>query len=260
MLRTMPQRTAESLRTAPAPRMAPLIVCVVETGGGHWRARRWVAGGARVRRRRLRGRRVLDRLPPLAEGPWAGRVAAGHLRHPHRPQRRQLGQCVRQPAVGQLVRLGRDAAQKCPAGAVDVGRVELASEEGTGGGRPAVLHERGAGVRPRHGVQGRQVGACLTQAAISARRPEVTRLITNTGQARLSDGMGLWQREGGARALGVHQTPAKAGLRRAAAVSGGEAPRGPGRAGDVGGCCVEGWAGAGSNRRPSAFQADARTD
>ena len=32
ILPAMPQRTAETLRAAPTPMMAPVIVCVVETG------------------------------------------------------------------------------------------------------------------------------------------------------------------------------------------------------------------------------------
>ena len=52
----------------------------------HRRPGRWLARSARVRRGRQRGRRVLDRVPALAQGPRPGRGAAGHLRRPHRAQ------------------------------------------------------------------------------------------------------------------------------------------------------------------------------
>ncbi len=41
-----------------------------------------------LRRRRHRGRGVLDRVPARSEGPRPGRGAAGHLRRPHRPEGR----------------------------------------------------------------------------------------------------------------------------------------------------------------------------
>ena len=57
-------------------------------GGGdrHRGPRRRPPGSPRLRCRRLRGRRVLDRVPALVEGPRAGRGAAGHLRRPHRAE------------------------------------------------------------------------------------------------------------------------------------------------------------------------------
>ena len=63
---------------------------VVSPGGGdrHRGDRRRRPRGARPGRRRQRGRRVLDRVPALAQGPRAGRGAAGHLRRPHRAQGR----------------------------------------------------------------------------------------------------------------------------------------------------------------------------
>ena len=61
---------------------------VVSPGGGHrYRGdRRWRPGGAGPGCRRQRGRCVLDRVPALAQGPRAGRGAAGGLRRPHRAQ------------------------------------------------------------------------------------------------------------------------------------------------------------------------------
>jgi putative transposase len=58
-------------------------------------------GGARLRRRRQRGRRLLDRVPAHAEDPRAGRGAAGHLRCPHRAEGRdRRGAAGRGLAVG----------------------------------------------------------------------------------------------------------------------------------------------------------------
>jgi hypothetical protein len=47
---------------------------------------RRVARSPRVRRRGQRGRRVLDRLSPHAEGPRPDRSQTGDLRRPHRPE------------------------------------------------------------------------------------------------------------------------------------------------------------------------------
>ena len=52
--------------------------------GRYRRQRGRAPGGARVRRRRHRGRGVLDRVPALVERPRAARGAAGHLRRPRR--------------------------------------------------------------------------------------------------------------------------------------------------------------------------------
>jgi putative transposase len=61
-----------------------VVIATGVTGDG----RREVLG---FRCRRLRRRRLLDRLLALVEGSRAGRGAAGHLRRPHRPQASRRG-------------------------------------------------------------------------------------------------------------------------------------------------------------------------
>ena len=63
-------------------------------GRRHRSQRRRPPGGPRLRRRRLRGRRVLDRVPAFTEGPRPARGAAGHLRRPPGTQVRDRGGAV----------------------------------------------------------------------------------------------------------------------------------------------------------------------
>jgi hypothetical protein len=83
----------------------------------HRRRGRRAPRGARVRRRRQRGRNVLDRVSAQPEGPRPGRHATGHQRRPRRTQERDRGGA----AAHGLAALIRQPCwwRDCPARAVD---------------------------------------------------------------------------------------------------------------------------------------------